>query len=82
MLRRALVAGGDAVRAGADDPAAVRALMLGILATEPLAMPDYVSVADPDTLDELETIAGRALLSLAVVIDGVRLIDNERVAQR
>jgi len=80
VLRRALVAGGDAVRAGADDPAAVRALMLGILATEPLAMPDYVSVADPDTLDELETIAGRALLSLAVVIEGVRLIDNERVS--
>ena len=80
VLRRALVAGGDAVRAGAADPAAVRALMLDVLATEPLAMPDYVSVADPATLEELEAVAGRALLSLAVVIEDVRLIDNERVS--
>jgi pantoate--beta-alanine ligase len=81
VLRRALVAGGGAVRAGATDPAAVRALMLEVLAAEPLAVPDYVSVADPDTLEELDTVAGRALLSLAVVIEGVRLIDNERVAR-
>ncbi|HEY5433714.1 MAG TPA: pantoate--beta-alanine ligase [Candidatus Limnocylindrales bacterium] len=81
VLRRALVAGGGAARAGATDPAAVRALMLEVLAAEPLAVPDYVSVADPDTLEKLEIIAGRALLSLAVVIEGVRLIDNERVAQ-
>jgi pantoate--beta-alanine ligase len=81
VLRRALVAGGGAVRAGGTDPAAVRSLMLEVLGAEPLAVPDYVSVADPDTLEELETVAGRALLSLAVVIEGVRLIDNERVAQ-
>jgi len=35
-----------------------------------------VSAADPDTLAELEAIDGRALLSLAVRIEGVRLIDN------
>ncbi len=79
VLRRALLAGGDAVRARTADPAAVRAVMLEVLAAEPLAKPDYVSVADPDTLEELETVAGRALLSLAVVIEGVRLIDNDRV---
>ena len=32
----------------------------------------------PDTLAELDRLDGRALLSLAVRIDGVRLIDNER----
>jgi pantoate--beta-alanine ligase len=80
VLRRALLAGGDALRAGAADPAAVRAVMLEVLAAEPLAEPDYVSVADTDTLEELETLAGRALLSLAVVIEGVRLTDNDRVA--
>jgi len=79
VLRRALVAGGEAVRAGERDAAAVRAAMLRTLATEPLADADYVSVADPDTLDELVTVAGRALLSLAAEIEGVRLIDNERV---
>ncbi|MDQ1323029.1 MAG: hypothetical protein QG587_363, partial [Chloroflexota bacterium] len=35
--------------------------------------------ADPDTLAELDVVAGRALLSLAALIDDVRLIDNERV---
>ncbi len=79
VLRRALVAGAAAVREGTREAGAVRAAMLAVLATEPVAAPDYVSVADPDTLDELETVAGRALLSLAVGIEGVRLIDNERV---
>ncbi|MCJ7709867.1 MAG: pantoate--beta-alanine ligase [Chloroflexi bacterium] len=79
VLRRALVAGAAAVRAGTREADAVRAAMLAVLATEPMATPDYVSIADPDTLIELETAAGRALLSLAVEIEGVRLIDNERV---
>ncbi len=55
--------------------------MSAVLAAEPLADPDYVSVADPDTLEELATIGeAGALLSTAVRIEGVRLIDNERVA--
>ncbi|MHB8893138.1 MAG: pantoate--beta-alanine ligase [Candidatus Limnocylindrales bacterium] len=80
VLRRALVAGATAVRVGATRAADVRAAMLDVLRTEPMADPDYVSVADPDTLEELEAVSGRALLSLAVGIEGVRLIDNERVA--
>ena len=79
VLRRALVAGAATVRNGTQEAGAVRAAMLAVLATETMAAPDYVSVADPDTLDELETVAGRALLSLAVAIEGVRLIDNEQV---
>jgi len=80
VLRRTLVAGAAAVRAGTSEAGAVRAAMMDVLRTEPMADPDYVSVADPDTLEELEAVSGRALLSLAVGIEGVRLIDNERVA--
>jgi len=79
VLHRALLAGAERVRAGERDPAAVRAAMLALIATEPAATPDYVSLADPGTLGELEALDGRALLSLAVTIDGVRLIDNEQV---
>ena len=79
VLRRALLAGADAVRAGERSGAAVREAMLAVLRSEPLAMADYVSVADPDTLAERDLVDGRALLSLAVLIDEVRLIDNERV---
>ena len=58
----------------------VRAAMAAVLATEPLADPDYLSVADPDTLEELAAIGeSGALLSAAVRIEDVRLIDNERV---
>jgi pantoate--beta-alanine ligase len=46
------------------------------LVDEPLAHPQYVSCADPDTLQELETVDGRALLSLAVYVGKTRLIDN------
>jgi pantothenate synthetase len=41
-----------------------------------MARLDYVSVAHPDTLRELEVVHDRALLSLAVFFDDVRLIDN------
>lgn len=79
VLRRALLAGAACVRSGERSAATVRDAMLAVLATEPVATPDYVSVADPDSLDELTVVTGRALLSLAVRIDDVRLIDNERV---
>jgi pantoate--beta-alanine ligase len=53
--------------------------MADVLATEPLATPAYVSVADGRTLAELgEVREGEpALLSLAVRFGATRLIDNE-----
>ena len=81
VIRRALLAGAACVGEGERDAGAVRTAMNSVLATEPLAEPDYVSVADPDTLAELATIGDAgALLSMAVRIEGVRLIDNERVS--
>jgi pantoate--beta-alanine ligase len=79
VLRRALLAGSAMVRAGERRADAVRAAIHDVLAAEPMADVDYVSVADPERLAELDAIADGALLSLAVTIDGVRLIDNERV---
>ena len=80
VIRRALLAGAERVRGGERSGEAIRAAMRSVIAGEPAATTDYVSVADPDTLAELDAVSGRALLSLAVLIDGVRLIDNERVA--
>lgn len=37
---------------------------------------EYVSIVDPDTLEDVSIINGRALLSLAVWIGNTRLIDN------
>ena len=50
--------------------------MATILQAEPLAQPDYISVADLETLEELHLVDGKALVSLAVRIGSTRLIDN------
>ncbi len=55
---------------------AVRSAMLDILWAEPLASVDYVSVADAETLEELDAFDRPALVSLAVRIGSTRLIDN------
>jgi len=50
--------------------------MTTILHAEPLAQPDYISVADLDSLEELQRFEGQALVSLAVRFGTTRLIDN------
>jgi pantoate--beta-alanine ligase len=80
VLHRALVAAREACRHGERSGHALRAVMLDVLATEPLADVDYVSVADEDTLAELDRVDGSALLSLAVRLGDTRLIDNEPLA--
>ena len=54
----------------------LRHAMIEVLRAEPLAQPDYVSVATLDRLEELETIDRKALVSLAVRFGSTRLIDN------
>lgn len=76
VLYRALSAAVAAWEQGRRDADALRALMLATIAAEPLARVDYVSAADPLTLDELHGEVTRALLSMAVFVGEVRLIDN------
>jgi pantoate--beta-alanine ligase len=76
-LHRALVAARERWSAGERSGDALRAAMRAVLAGEPLAGVEYVSVADPTTLAELERVDGPALLSLAVRFGTTRLIDNE-----
>ena len=79
VLRRALLAGRDLWAGGERSGDAIRVAMAAVLAEEPLANPEYVSVADGLTLAELETIERPALLSLAVRFGTTRLIDNEPI---
>ena len=37
---------------------------------------DYVSVADAETLEELDCVRGRAMVSVAARLGHTRLIDN------
>jgi len=77
VLHRALLAARADWDAGERSGDALRARMRTILATEPMATVDYVSVADGASLRELDWIDGPALMSLAVTFGSTRLIDNE-----
>lgn len=61
---------------GTRDAAAIKRRMCELLEDEELARVDYVSIADPETLEEVERVHGLTLVSLAVRIGRTRLIDN------
>jgi pantoate--beta-alanine ligase len=79
VLRRALLAGRSLHRRGEQSAEAIRGEMRRVLADEPIANPEYVSVADMTTLQELDAVTGPALLSMAVRFGATRLIDNEPI---
>ena len=76
VLSRALRTATEAYENGERDAETLRQVMEDMLATAPLAQMQYVSCADYDTLEELETVTGKALLSMAVFVGKTRLIDN------
>ena len=76
VLHRALEAGRRAYAAGERDADRLRQILQTVLAEEPRADVQYVSAADPNTLQELHGPVESALLSLAVFIGKTRLIDN------
>ncbi|MCI0438530.1 MAG: pantoate--beta-alanine ligase [Chloroflexi bacterium] len=61
---------------GVTDAESVRRQMRALIEKEPLARIDYVSIADGNTLDELDEIRTPVMVSLAVRIGKTRLIDN------
>ena len=77
VLYRALCAAQKLWQEGIADGARLRTEVRGVLEQEPLVEDiDYVSVADGETLEELELVRGRAMVSAAVKIGRLRLIDN------
>jgi pantoate--beta-alanine ligase len=76
VLFHALSAAKSAYESGERNAEKLRTIMKDTLASEPRAQPQYVSCADYDTLEELETVSGKTLLSMAVLIGKTRLIDN------
>lgn len=77
VVHRALLAARTCWEESERSGDALRAEMLRVLSTEPLAVVEYVSCADALTLGELEKVTGPALLSMAVRFGSTRLIDNE-----
>jgi pantoate--beta-alanine ligase len=76
VLYRALSTVQNAYQRGERDAEKLRASMRDTLAAEPLAKIEYISTANPETLQELAIVNRNALFSMAVRIGKTRLIDN------
>lgn len=77
VLRRALAAAEARFAAGERSAEALRQAMRETLTTEPMGVVEYVSIADRQSLKELEQVpTDGALASMAFRIGKTRLIDN------
>jgi pantoate--beta-alanine ligase len=76
VLYRSLMLAQNLYAQGERDAEIIRKEIVRLIKTEELARIDYVSIADPATLDELDEITGKALVSMAVKFGKTRLIDN------
>jgi pantoate--beta-alanine ligase len=81
ILFRALSAARDAWTHGETSGERLRSIMREVLGQEPRAQVEYVSAADPTTLQELNLVGDSGLLSLAVRIGTTRLIDNLKLVR-
>jgi pantoate--beta-alanine ligase len=76
-LRESLLLAKRMVESGETDAKTLVAAMGDRIEKTPSARTDYVSIADTDSLEELETIAKEAVGLVAVYFGKTRLIDNE-----
>ena len=61
---------------GERDAGVIRKAIIDLISGEAAVKIDYVSIADMQTLDEVDRIGNKALVSLAVRLGKPRLIDN------
>ena len=80
-LYKALLAAKNAFESGQRNADELRAIMINVIAPIKIARIDYASVAHTETLHELDVVETQALISLAVFIDNIRLIDNMPVGE-
>ena len=76
VLHQALELAEHLWAAGERDAFRLRQETASVIRHQPLAEIDYISVADPETLQELDTITDSALVSMAVRFGKTRLLDN------
>ena len=76
ILYRSLMLAQGLYSQGEKSAENIRNEMARLIAKEPLATIDYISIADNETLEELEEARPPVLVSLAVKIGRTRLIDN------
>ena len=83
-IPRALDAARDVLARGASTVAQVRTAALHLLSQHPELTLEYLDLADPHTLEALPESAtvNEALLTIAVAVDDVRLLDERLLGER
>ena len=76
VLYRSLCAAEEAFNQGHQEASTLRGIVIETINGEKLAKLQYISCANPDTLEELDGTVKRGLLSTAVYFGKTRLIDN------
>src|SRR5207245_575718 len=76
VLRRALLAAAEKVKAGEQFAKAIVDLARQIIGEASLARIDYVDLVDAENLQPVEIVRPKSLLALAVFFGRTRLIDN------
>jgi pantoate--beta-alanine ligase len=76
VLYQALTLAQKLFSQGEKDAKVIRQKMTALIQKQPLAEIDYISIANAETLDELDEIKPPALVSMAVKFGKTRLIDN------
>ncbi len=77
ILSKSIFLGKKMVEDGERDAAKVKAAMVDLINTEPMANIDYVEIVDVNTMKNIDEIKGEILCAIAVGINGkARLIDN------
>ncbi|MBT1177528.1 pantoate--beta-alanine ligase [Bifidobacterium callimiconis] len=76
ILHKALEAGRALAESGEKSADAIKAKVREVLATEPLADPEYVEVVDLENVHPVATLDQPVLVAIAVRIGKTRLIDN------
>jgi pantoate--beta-alanine ligase len=75
-LSRGLISAKKLFESGEHDASHLRSAVLDTIAAEPLVEVQYVSCANPETLQELDGQVEHALISLAATVGKTHLIDN------
>ncbi len=75
-LNQALLAAQKAVESGITDASQIIRETKDFIDSHPETQIDYVTICDPETLEEIHVINRPALMALAVKVGSTRLIDN------
>lgn len=82
LLSQSLQLAADQIAAGETNLADVRAAMRELLTSDERVKPDYATIADAETLEELDEPRGDMVALVAATVGKTRLIDNLLISRR